>query len=78
MDELENHTLFELKKDLKKLLPSVRKKNGLLTYYESNGSDIYEYILKSLIQLDKRLDKIEARFDEIDKAFQDSLERFPS
>lgn len=80
MDELEKDTIFELKKDLKKLLPNIRKKNGSLTYYdfESNGVDIYECIFKALIRFDKRLDKLEARLDAIDKAFEDSLARFPA
>lgn len=76
MDELENDTIFELKKDLKKLFTSVRKKNGSLTYYEPESNvDIYQYIFKALIRLDKRLDELEARLNAIDKAFEDSFER---
>jgi hypothetical protein len=79
MDELEKDTIFELKKDLKKLLPNIRKKNGTLIYYDfDNGVDIYECIFKALIRFDKRLDKLEARLDAIDKAFEDSLARFPA
>lgn len=69
---------IDVKKEVKNLRNKVKKFDNYLDFNTVSYNDLVPFIFNLAKKLDKRLDDIEARLDAIDKAFQDSLTRFPA
>ena len=69
---------IDVKAELKELRQKVRKIDRVVDFNSISYTEFVPFVLNLAKKFDKRLDDIEARLDAIDKAFQDSLERFPA
>lgn len=69
---------IDVKKEVKNLRNKVKNFDNYLDFNTVSYNDLVPFIFNLAKKLDKRLDDIEARLDAIDKAFQDSLTRFPA
>lgn len=74
MDEID----IDIKTELKELRGKVKQFDKLQDFNTISYNELIRFVFTLAKKFDKRLDEIEARFDAIDKAFQDSLERFPA
>jgi tetrahydromethanopterin S-methyltransferase subunit G len=69
---------IDVKAELNELKQKVRKIDKVVDFNSISYTEFVPFVFKLAKKFDKRLDEIEARLDAIDKAFQDSLERFPA
>ena len=74
MDEIDT----DIKSELKDLRGKVKQLDKVQDYNTISYSELIRFVFTLAKKFDKRLDELEARLDAIDKAFQDSLERFPA
>jgi len=68
---------IDVKKEVKNLRNKVKNFDNYLDFNTVSYNDLVPFVFNLAKKFDKRLDAIEARLDAIDKAFQDSLARFP-
>lgn len=69
---------IDVKKELNELRQKVRKLDRVVDFNSISYTEFVPFVFNLAKKFDKRLDDIEARLDAIDKAFQDSLARFPA
>lgn len=69
---------IDVKAELKELRQKVRKIDKVVDFNSISYTEFVPFVFNLAKKFDKRLDHIEARLDAIDKAFQDSLARFPA
>lgn len=69
---------IDVKAELKELRQKVRKIDRVVDFNSISYTEFVPFVFNVIKKFDKRLDEIEARLDAIDKAFQDSLARFPA
>lgn len=68
---------IDVKNELKALRGKVRKLDTVMDYNTISYSEFIQFVFNLAKKFDKRLDDLEAKLDAIEKAFQESLERFP-
>jgi tetrahydromethanopterin S-methyltransferase subunit G len=69
---------IDVKKELNELRQKVRKIDRVVDFNSISYTEFVPFVFNLAKKFDKRLDEIEAKLEAIDKAFQDSLERFPA
>lgn len=69
---------IDVKAELNELRQKVRKLDRVVDFNSISYTEFVPFVFNLAKKFDKRLDNIEARLDAIDKAFQDSLARFPA
>lgn len=69
---------IDIKNELKELRKKVKQLDTVFDYNNISYGEFIQFVFGLAKKFDSRLDIIEARLEEIDRAFQESLDRFPA